>query len=79
MVYRNKRAMGNRPISDESDEWEITVGCWGGGGSSSLHRLMTGNHEDQLENCKGPPNKFRMRPTILEHSCEAILEAAAQE
>lgn len=30
MVYRNKLAMGNRPISDESDEWEITVGCWGG-------------------------------------------------
>lgn len=25
MVYRNKLAMGNRPISDESDEWEITV------------------------------------------------------
>lgn len=54
-------------------------GGGGGGGISSLHRLMTGNHEDQLENCKGPPNKSRMRPTILEHSYEAMLETAAQE
>lgn len=35
MAYRNKLAMGNRPISDESDEWEITVGYWGGGAQAS--------------------------------------------